>query len=70
MVRFQVPDMTCGACARRVTNAVQSVDPNATVEADPPTREVRVESAADVVALMAALNEAGYPATPNGALTD
>ncbi len=63
MIRFQVPDMTCGACARRVTKAVQSVDPTATVEADPPSREVRVDSSADPAALMTALQEAGYPAT-------
>lgn len=62
MIRFEVPDMTCGACARRVTSAVQSVDPAAKVEADPPTREVRVESSADLDALRAALQEAGYPA--------
>ena len=66
MIRFEVPDMTCGGCARRVTNAVQSVDPAAKVEADPPTREVRVESSADAAALMAVLQEAGYPAKPIG----
>jgi copper chaperone CopZ len=64
MIRFQVPDMHCGGCVRRVTRAVQSVDPAATVEADVPGREVRVEGSADPAALMAALAEAGYPATP------
>ena len=61
MIRFEVPDMTCGACARRVTKAVQSVDPVAQVEADPPTREVRVHSSADPAVLAKALEEAGYP---------
>ena len=64
MIRFQVPDMHCGGCVRRVTKAVQSVDPAARVEADVPSREVRVEGSADPAALMAALAEAGYPATP------
>ncbi len=64
MMRFQVPDMHCGGCVRRVTKAVQSVDPSATVEADVPSREVRVDASASSTALMAALTEAGYPATP------
>lgn len=64
MIRFQVPDMHCGGCVRRVTKAVQSVDPAATVEADVPSREVRVEGSADPAALMTALAKAGYPATP------
>ncbi|MBP1804877.1 heavy-metal-associated domain-containing protein [Rubellimicrobium aerolatum] len=63
MIRFDIPDMTCAACAKRVTRAVQGVDPSAQVEADPPSREVRVTSAARPEALMAALAEAGYPAT-------
>lgn len=66
MIRLEVPDMTCGGCARRVANAVRSVDPAATVEADPPSRQVRVESSASPQALMAALRDAGYPATPAG----
>ena len=61
MIRFEVPDMTCGACARRVTKAVQSVDPVAQVEADPPNREVRIHSSADPAAFAKALGEAGYP---------
>ena len=61
MFRFEVPDMNCGACVRRVTKAVHSVDPAARVEADPSTREVRVQSSAGSAALMKALDEAGYP---------
>jgi copper chaperone len=63
MIRFQIPDMTCGACVRRVTRAVQGVDPAAQVEADPASHEAKVQSSVDPGALMAALAEAGYPAT-------
>ena len=63
MIRFQVPAMHCGGCVRRVTKAVQSVDPAATVEAEVESREVRVDGSADPAALMAALAAAGYPAT-------
>ncbi|AGH47738.1 MAG: heavy-metal-associated domain-containing protein [Sphingobium sp.] len=62
MRRFYIPDMTCGGCARSVTRALQSVDPQARIETDPPAREVRVESVADEAAFLAALSEAGYPA--------
>ncbi len=62
MVHFHVPDMTCGSCARSVTNAVQSVDPEARIETDPLARTVRIESVADASALLAVLGEAGYPA--------
>lgn len=62
MRRFYLPDMTCGGCARSVTRALQSVDPQARIETDPPAREVRVESIVDEAAFLAALSEAGYPA--------
>lgn len=63
MLRFDVPDMTCGGCARGVTRAVQSVDPSAKVQADPPGRMVQVETSSDPAALMAALVEARFPAS-------
>lgn len=62
MRHFYLPDMTCGGCARSVTRALQSVDPQARIETDPPAREVGVESMADEAAFLAALSEAGYPA--------
>ena len=62
MRRFYLPDMTCGGCARSVTRALQSVDPQARIETDPPAREVRVESMAGEAAFLAAPREAGYPA--------
>lgn len=62
MLRFQVPNMTCGGCAKSVTKALQSVDPHARIETDPSIHEVRVESTADESSLRAVLAEAGYPA--------
>ncbi len=61
MLRFYIPNMTCGGCAQSVTKALLSVDPQARIETDPPAREVRVESTMDESAFLAALNEAGYP---------
>ncbi|MCF5085318.1 copper chaperone, partial [Pseudomonas gessardii] len=47
MYSFNVPNMTCGGCARAVTSALKSVDPDAQIKTDPPTREVQIESSRD-----------------------
>ena len=62
MHRFHIPNMTCGGCAKSVTKALLSVDPQARIETDPPAREVRVDSAMDESAFLVVLDEAGYPA--------
>lgn len=61
MFHFTVPGMTCGGCARRVTNAILSVDPAAEITTDPSGRDVKVTTHSDEQALVAALAEAGYP---------
>ncbi|MFQ1064871.1 heavy-metal-associated domain-containing protein [Bordetella trematum] len=60
-MQFHIDGMTCGGCARSVTKAIQAVDPQATVVADPPSRLVKVESALAQAQIVAALREAGYP---------
>lgn len=60
-MQFHIEDMTCGGCARGVTKAIQSVDPNAEVLTDPPSRSVQVTSSATREQLEAALREAGFP---------
>jgi copper chaperone len=60
-MQFHVEDMTCGGCARAVAAAVKTVDPAARVEADPPTRTVRVESDRPEPEIRAALAQAGFP---------
>ena len=70
MLRFHIPKMTCGGCAKSVTKALLSVDPQARIETDPPTREVRVDSAFEESVFLAVLSEAGYPATQADAMTD
>ena len=62
MLRFYIPNMTCGGCAKSVTTALLSVDPQARIETDPPTREVRVDSGMDEGAFLSALGKAGYAA--------
>ena len=55
-----VPGMSCGPCARAVTNAVQSVDPSAEVAIDLETKRVSIETAAAADQVKAAIEQAGY----------
>jgi len=64
MQRFDIPDMTCGHCVKKVTQAVQSIDPAAQVQADLATHAITVGSTADVASLSAAIAAAGYANTP------
>ena len=61
-MQFQIDIMTCGGCARSVTKAIQSVDAAAQVTVDIPTHTVQVQTTAPQAAVVAALEEAGYPA--------
>ena len=64
MIKFNVQGMTCGGCARAVTEAVQQVDPTASVDVDLAGKTVSVESSADPGQVKAAIEEAGYPVAP------
>jgi len=59
--QFQIDNMACGGCARSVTRAIRSVDPQARVEIDLHLRRVMVESAADDAAVAAVLADLGFP---------
>ncbi len=57
---FQVQGMTCGHCERAVTQAIQQVDPAATVQINRASGQVVVDSTAPRDALAAAIAEEGY----------
>jgi copper chaperone len=59
-MQFHIETMTCGGCARGVTKAIQGVDADATVTADPPNRSVEVSTTAPRDRIVAALTEAGF----------
>ncbi|WP_371685969.1 heavy-metal-associated domain-containing protein [Nitratireductor sp. OM-1] len=61
MVTLNVPDMTCGHCAKAVTEAVKSVDSNAAVNVDLETKTVQIDSQSADAAVIQALDAAGYP---------
>lgn len=60
MHEFNLPDMTCGHCARAVTEAAREVDPQARVEVDLPAKKAKVESPQPRERFTRALAEAGY----------
>ncbi len=60
MHEFQIPNMTCGHCARHVTEAVKSADPAAEVQIDLPTHLVKVQTSAPRETVAARLADAGY----------
>jgi copper chaperone len=57
---FNVQGMTCGHCERAVTQAVQSVDPQAQVKIDRPAGKVEVQSSQPREAIARAIAEEGY----------
>lgn len=63
MTTLSVPDMTCGHCKASVTQALTSVAGTSSVEVDLTTRQVSLTTTAPEAALLAALDEVGFPAT-------
>lgn len=64
-ITLNAPDISCGHCVASVQDAVSKVDGVETVSASADTKDVNVTydaSKADVSAIAAALEEAGYPA--------
>ena len=59
---FKVEDMTCGGCAASIKRAVSHVPGVSGVEANPSSKDVVVDAAADVSreTIVAAINAAGY----------
>ncbi len=59
-MQFHIDSMMCGGCAKSVTQAIRSVDPQAQVAIDLPQKRVSVESVVDAATIMARLEHAGY----------
>ncbi|WP_127142816.1 heavy-metal-associated domain-containing protein [Pelagibacterium montanilacus] len=60
-MEFQIDNMTCGGCARSVTKAIQTIDPEAKVDIDLGAKVVRVTSSAEQATIAAELDDVGYP---------
>lgn len=62
--QFEVHGMTCGHCERAVIEALQTLDPQASVRVDRAQNRVEVESEQPREALVAAITEEGYRVAP------
>ncbi|MEI4486779.1 heavy-metal-associated domain-containing protein [Frigidibacter sp. MR17.14] len=60
---LSVPDMSCGHCRGAVQEAVTGVDAGATLTFDQAARRVDIATKASPEAIIAALDDAGYPAS-------
>ena len=60
MIKLNVEGMTCGGCARSVTNAVKRVDPGASLNIDVASRKVDLETSASFEEVRGAIEAAGY----------
>lgn len=63
ILQLTVPNMACDVCAKNITNAIKTLDTNATVTAEPKTKRVTVETKTAETAIREALEQAGYPAS-------
>ena len=59
-LNFKVPDLACSACVATITQAVTAVDTAATVNADPKTKQVTIETQHPEAAIKGAITSAGY----------
>ena len=64
VMRFYLPNMSCGGCARSVTRAIQSVDADASIVIDQNRREVELTSDLPIDRFASALAAAGFPVVP------
>ncbi|MGL4882178.1 MAG: heavy-metal-associated domain-containing protein [Waterburya sp.] len=62
-IEFKVPDMACGACSESITKAILAIDAQASVKADPETKQVTVETQASESSIKEAIASAGYNPT-------
>lgn len=59
-MKFLIPSMSCGGCARGVTQAIHKVDAQAQVQVDLSSKWVSIDSQADATQLLAALADADF----------
>jgi copper chaperone len=59
-LQLTVPNMACSACGDTITEAIKAIDSNATVQADPKTKQVSVETQQSETAVKKAIADAGY----------
>ncbi len=61
-VELQVQGMSCGSCVKHVTEALRPLEGVSDIAVDLQAGRVKVSGVSDSLALLAALQDAGYPA--------
>lgn len=59
-LQLKVPNMACSACGETITKAIKAIDPVATVQADPKTKLVNIETQVSETDVTEAIKSAGY----------
>jgi copper chaperone len=59
-LQLKIPNMACSACGDAIAKAIKVIDATATVQADPKTKLVSIETQAPETAIKQAISEAGY----------
>jgi copper chaperone len=62
-LQLKVTDMTCGGCVSTITKAIKTVDANASIQCDPKTKIVLVETESSESAIKTAIAQVGYPSS-------
>ena len=60
MYELKVEGMTCGGCAKSVTNSVKKIDADASVEVDLKTKLVKISSSKNQDDFSASIVKAGF----------
>jgi copper chaperone len=60
-LQITVPKLACSACVDTITQAIQTIDANAQIQANTKTKIVSVETQASETVVKQALANVGYP---------
>lgn len=63
MLTLQIPTISCGHCARAITEAVQELDPAARVAVDIDRKQATIDTNAATSDVLARLAEEGFAAS-------
>jgi len=63
-MKFHVPDMSCAHCTAAIDKALKAADPVAGIATDLDAKTVSLTTSLDAATVQAALQRAGFTATP------
>ena len=61
MLKLSIPAISCGHCARIITDTIHELDPEAKVQVDIDHKTASIDTRAEPAAVRARLTEEGYP---------